>query len=136
MSPSPVSSGPGRHLVVYFLDHLGHCKYMYRIDPKFSDRQVWANSDPDQGLHCLPFNLHYLDTSHYGKSTLFNFRMITVIFSGVRNFRIFTKFMDVLEELSPLFFFEDQTKTHFNSYLHSTLSTGWLGLDWTDSLTQ
>ena len=39
-------------------------------DPKFSDRQVWANSaDPDQtaqeqsdqGLHCLQFPLHLLD---------------------------------------------------------------------------
>ena len=39
----------------------------YRNVPKFSDRQVWANSaDPDQtaleessdqGLHCLPFRL-------------------------------------------------------------------------------
>ena len=43
----------------------------YRNDPKFSDRQVWANSaDPDQtapkeqsdqGLHCLQFPLHLLD---------------------------------------------------------------------------
>ena len=25
------------------------CSYMYRNDPKFSDRQAWANSaDPDQ----------------------------------------------------------------------------------------
>ena len=39
-------------------------------DPKFSDRQVCAQSvDPDQiglaqsdqGLHCLPFSLHYLE---------------------------------------------------------------------------
>ena len=44
---------------------------MYRNDPKFLDRQVWANSvDPDQtaprgayqGLHCLPFGQHHLDT--------------------------------------------------------------------------
>ena len=37
----------------------------YRNVPKFSDRQVWANSaDPDQtaqGLHCLQFPLHLLD---------------------------------------------------------------------------
>ena len=28
---------------------------IYRNDPKFSDRQVWANSvlQSDQGLHCL-----------------------------------------------------------------------------------
>ena len=36
-------------------------------DPKFSDRQVWANSAdpdqtaPDQVLHCLQFSLHLLD---------------------------------------------------------------------------
>ena len=41
--------------------------FKYRNDPKFSDRQVWANSaDPDQeqsdqGLHCLQFPLHLLD---------------------------------------------------------------------------
>ena len=38
----------------------------YRNVPKFSDRQVWANSaDPDQtapqGLHYLQFPLHFLD---------------------------------------------------------------------------
>ena len=38
----------------------------YRNVPKFSDRQVWANSaDPDQqsdqGLQCLQFRLHLLD---------------------------------------------------------------------------
>ena len=48
---------------------------IYRNFPKFSDRQVWANSaDPDQtapreeqsdqGLHCLPFPLHLLDALH------------------------------------------------------------------------
>ena len=39
--------------------------YYYRNFPKFSDRQVWANSaDPDQtdqGLYCLQFPLHLLD---------------------------------------------------------------------------
>ena len=40
----------------------------YHNNPKFSDRQVWANSvdldqtvrqeQSDQGLHCLPFHLH------------------------------------------------------------------------------
>ena len=48
---------------------------MYRNVPKFSDRQVWANSaDPDhialeeqsdQGLHCLQFSLHFW--THYSK---------------------------------------------------------------------
>ena len=43
--------------------------------PKFSDRQVWANSAdpaqtaPDQGLHCLPFCLHCLDSLLYGRAT-------------------------------------------------------------------
>ena len=52
---------------------------MYRNDPKFSDRYAWANSaDPDhtaprgaayQGLHCLPFLLHRLDSLLYGSAT-------------------------------------------------------------------
>ena len=47
----------------------------YRNDPKFSDRQVWANSaDPDQGLHCLPFRLHRLDSLLYGWATKFKFK--------------------------------------------------------------
>ena len=46
----------------------------YHNVPKFSDRQVWANSvDPeeqsDQGLHSLPFRLHLLDALFYGKAT-------------------------------------------------------------------
>ena len=53
----------------------------YRDDPKFSDS--WANSvDPDQtapggafqeqsdqGLHCLPFRLHLLDSLLYDRAT-------------------------------------------------------------------
>ena len=46
---------------------------IYRNDPKFSDRYAWANSaDPDQtaqGLHCLQFRLHCLDTLLYGRAT-------------------------------------------------------------------
>ena len=50
--------------------------YQYRHDPKFSDRYASANSaDPDQtadqGLHCLPFRLHLLDSLLYGRATLF-----------------------------------------------------------------
>ena len=51
-----------------------HVKKCYRNDPKFSDKQVWANSaDPDQtaleeqsdqGLHCLLFHLHLFDEIH------------------------------------------------------------------------
>ena len=37
----------------------------YRNDPMFSDRQVRAKHvDPDQGLHCLPFRLHFLNAFH------------------------------------------------------------------------
>ena len=49
-------------------------------DPKFSDRQVWANTEDsiktaqsDQDLHCLPSCLNLLDTLHYGKITLYKF---------------------------------------------------------------
>ena len=64
----------------------------YRNDPKFSDRYAWANSAdpdqtaprgansadpdqtaPDQGLHCLPFRLHRLDSLLYGRATQFKF---------------------------------------------------------------
>ena len=59
----------------------------YRNDPKFSDRQVWANSaDPeeqsDQGLHCLPCHLRLLDALLYGKPSYLNSRVITANFSG------------------------------------------------------
>ena len=55
--------------------------YIYCNDPKFSDRQVWANSaapdqteeQSDEGVHCLPFRLHPLDTVLCGKITLFKF---------------------------------------------------------------
>ena len=48
---------------------------IYRNYPKFSDRYAWANNtDPDQeqsdqGLHCLPFCLHRLDSLLYGTAT-------------------------------------------------------------------
>ena len=52
----------------------------YRNDPKYSDRQVWANSvdadqkeQSDRGLHCMPFCLHLLDTFLYGKITFSKF---------------------------------------------------------------
>ena len=50
----------------------------YRNDPKFSDRQIWANSadleeQSDQGLHRLQFRLHLLDALFYGKAILFKF---------------------------------------------------------------
>ena len=57
---------------------------IYRYDPKFGDRYVWANSaDPDQtaprgavkqsdqGLYCLLFHLHLFD--EIGLASLFEF---------------------------------------------------------------
>ena len=44
----------------------------------------------DQGLHCLQFPLHLLDTLLYGNYSLFNFRVITANVSDVRIFRSFT----------------------------------------------
>ena len=48
-------------------------------DPKFLDRQVWANSaDPDQTadqhLDCLPFRLHLLNALLYGKAAMSKFK--------------------------------------------------------------
>ena len=45
----------------------------------------------DQGLHCLPFRLHRLDSLLYGRDThSSNFRVITTNFLGVRILRKFT----------------------------------------------
>ena len=88
---------------------------MYRNDPKFSDRYVWANSaDPDQeqsdqGLHwansadpdrlllirvytvchslCIIWTRYTMVEPHSS-----NFRVITTNFLGVRIFRKFTVF--------------------------------------------
>ena len=67
-----------------------YSNYTDRNDPKFSDRQAWANSadsdqtapkeQSDQGLHCLQFPLHLLDALLYGKTILFIFRVITANF--------------------------------------------------------
>ena len=57
----------------------------YHNDLQFSGRQTWVSdvfpdlTAPDQGLHCLPFILHLLDTLQYGTT---KFRMITA-FLGV-----------------------------------------------------
>ena len=74
----------------------------YRNDPKFSDRQVWANSvDPDQTaprgavwsgstLFAALSNIFWMHHStvkaHFSIS---NFSIITAIFSGVQIYRIF-----------------------------------------------
>ena len=56
----------------------GRTNGYYRNNPKFSDRQVWANSaDPDQTadqrLDCLPFRLHLLNALPYGKAAMSKF---------------------------------------------------------------
>ena len=38
---------------------------MYRNDPKFSEDLEQS----DQGLHCLPFRLHRLDSLLYARAT-------------------------------------------------------------------
>ena len=45
---------------------------VYRNDPKFWDRQVYAvKKQSDQDLQCLPFCLHLSDALLYGETTLF-----------------------------------------------------------------
>ena len=44
----------------------------------------------DQGLHCLPFRPHRLDSLLYGRAHSSNFSVITTNFLGVRIFRKFT----------------------------------------------
>ena len=44
----------------------------------------------DQGLHCLPFRLHSLDSLVYDKATSSNFRVIATNVLGVRKLRIIT----------------------------------------------
>ena len=72
-------------------------QWEYRNYPKFSDRQVWANSvDLDQTAVCCRvytdchsiciFWIHYSVVKWYCS----NFMTITAIFSCVRIFRIFT----------------------------------------------
>ena len=68
----------------------------YRNVPKFSDRQVWANSaDPDQTapllirVYTVCHSIHIFWT-HYCtvKPLCLNFRVITANFSGVQIFRV------------------------------------------------
>ena len=75
------------------------CSFCYRNFPKFSDRQVWANSaDPDQRSSlirvytvCNSLCIIWMD---YSKETpsCSTFRVITTNFLGVRIFRKFTVF--------------------------------------------
>ena len=67
----------GFHLILYRTSST--LMNIYRNDPKFLDRYGWANSAdpdqtaPDQGLHCLPFRLHGLDSVLCGRATQFKF---------------------------------------------------------------
>ena len=60
------------------LEHIPY-DHMYCNDPKFLDRQVWTyivdpdQTAPDQGLHCLPFHLHLLNSFLYVRATVFKF---------------------------------------------------------------
>ena len=49
----------------------------------------------DQGLHCLPFCLHLLDSLLYGRATCSNFRIITAIFQ-------MSEFLEILQYFSPI----------------------------------
>ena len=77
----------------------------YRNDPKFSDRQAWANSAvPDPTRVFTVCHSICIIWTHYStvKPLFFNFRVITANFSGVRIFRNFenserhkiTKYLD------------------------------------------
>ena len=71
------------YIYIYMYNSAG-CRLIYHIYPKYSQRQVWANSvDPDQmpqnvasdlGLHCLLLIQHYLDQTGKGnKMDMFKF---------------------------------------------------------------
>ena len=75
-------------------------EYIYRNFPKFSDRQVWANSaDPDQTAPslirvytvCRSVCTHYSMVEPHSS----HFRVITTNSLGVRIFRKFTVFLEV-----------------------------------------
>ena len=74
----------------------------YRNDPKFSDRQVWANSaDPDQTAPSKLIRANTVCNSgcifwvHYSsvKPSCSNFRVITAIFFGVSEFLGFVRYV-------------------------------------------
>ena len=78
--------------IIYFNRNYFNKNYFNRNngnDPKFLDRQVWANNvDPYQ---TALFHLHVLDTLLYGKTHCSNFEDYSN-FSGVRIFQISTVF--------------------------------------------
>ena len=52
--------------------------------------QIRLLLESDQGLHCLPFRLHHLDSYSMVEPHSSNFRVITINILGVRIFRKFT----------------------------------------------
>ena len=64
--------------LVHFYSIMSHVFiYHYCNDPKFSERQVWANSETqirllleqsDEGPHCLLYHLHHLEVSYHGRT--------------------------------------------------------------------
>ena len=53
-------------------------------------RSDCSEEQSDQGLHCLPFRVHRLDSLLMIEPHSSNFRVITTNFFGVRIFRKFT----------------------------------------------
>ena len=62
----------------------------FRTDRSEQTVQTQIRLQADQGVHCLPFLLHLLDTLLFGITFLFEFREITSNFSDIRKFRNFT----------------------------------------------
>ena len=80
-------------------------KWLYRNDPKFSDRYAWANSaDPDQRSSLIRVyavcNSLYIFWKHYSKekSSLSTFRVITTNVLCVWIFRKFTLICNLLRK--------------------------------------
>ena len=63
----------------------------YHNDPKFSDRQIWANMQTKVrlllGLHCLLFYLHHLEVSHQGRTSYLEFQSVYRDISGYPNIK-------------------------------------------------
>ena len=81
------------------IDKLLRNRYNYRNDPKFSDRQVWAQCRPRSDCRVYTVCIFWM---HYStvKPSCLNFRVITANFSGVRIFRIFTVIPDFFSQNS------------------------------------
>ena len=69
----------------------------------------------DQGLHCLPFCLHLLDSLLCSKTILFQFWDNYSIFSGVRIFRVFTVSQQKVYGLAESLMVVLQTDNSINS---------------------